>query len=267
MKNVWTISLGVYLKCMARGSRDSRVVSDQEQKGDTAYYGSQDRRDHLFGIRASFACTACHRPHSSSIERPGFTYMAWWFTQSGEQRAGSLSGFERTNVILVTLSNVNIILNNLKEFTNSLRKVSSKRKLNFSWTAWRSEIKQSEIKDNVRQLREYNETLRMLAVWENGTKKGLAIGGMSTGLYQPLDFDSHEIRLLVDWADAEDAPILCSLELLTFEGFQWTNLNWLPIYRCYVHCIYRAIGPVGRSLQAPSVSHHVSPPCSQCLGP
>jgi len=37
--------------------------------------------------------------------------------------------------------------------------------------------------------------------------------GDFTQLYEPLDFDTHEIRLLlVDWDAEEDAPILSSLE-------------------------------------------------------
>jgi hypothetical protein len=35
----------------------------------------------------------------------------------------------------------------------------------------------------------------------------------STPLYQPLDFDLHEIRvLLVAWDEEEDTPIICSME-------------------------------------------------------
>jgi hypothetical protein len=72
---------------------------------------------------------------------------------------------------------------------------------------------QANFKENVRQLHEYNVSLQTLVGSMIGRQSGPDRTIHSTPLYQLLDFDLHEIRvLLVAWDEEEDTPIICSME-------------------------------------------------------
>lgn len=156
-----------------------------------------------------------------TLENPTWNhYSKMWSNPTLHQHLRAGLGPERMRIVLDTLQSIQSLLDDCQKIAisgdpthawiNSVGR--STQKPSFLKAAQTTESL-AKFQGNVRQLSEYTSRLKRLGISAKGKKKNPGMASESSGLYQSLNFDSHEIRLLlVDLEDDEDAPIMCSLE-------------------------------------------------------